>query len=164
MIETDETLFFIPNPYQPVKKVTIERSDGTVDDVTSYVITSEFRRQANTGIGGFTCKLSNIGNRFSGLYQGGDTIRLFVDNLSSSATTKRFEGRIDSAKEDMTRSDGIAMQIDGRHITFILREVKGTKSYTNTVVNSVINDMITSIIPGLGFTVSTSLTTNITIA
>jgi len=158
MIHIEEGFVWIPIPYTPKFKVEIIHGTTTTD-VTQRVRRGEFiRRTFMLGIGQFALKLGNPENIYSGLIESGDTVRFYADYNDGS--TQKFEGIIDVIRRD---NKGNYLEIEGRHIGYMITEKWISKIYSAQYAYSIFTDIISNHFTGYTTTnVSTSVNTSIT--
>lgn len=150
MLRTHGIIIPIPKPrhHKPLLMV------GSTD-VTAYVEDSKFDKPVTNGIGKFFIKLKNSNGRFSDLFNPGDTVLWYCDN--SDGTRRRFYGRVDYAKEVM-KKEGQFLEIDGRHRSYLLGEVRVCYSATDTDTADILREIAGKYAPG--FTVNNVATSS----
>ena len=133
-------------------KVEIIRNDGTTDTVTTLIKDSEFEKIATLGIGSCRMRIFNADGAYSNLYTGGEIIRFYAEHTDASTTNKKqFEGRLDYPK-DTIKQDGHFLEIEGRHISYSLSEVKVYANFSGVDGATVLKNIITNFLSGYGFT------------
>lgn len=75
-------------------KITVTRSDGTIDDVTNIIYKGHLIDGATETIGRFSFEIDNSLEAYTDVWAGNDIVKLYVD-YDTSATTLRFRGRIE---------------------------------------------------------------------
>lgn len=160
VIKTEDIFIWIPRDITPKFKVEIVRRDGSTDDVTSRVESSEFADVATIGIGDCRIKLNNTDSFLSGRYVGGETVKFYLD--FSAGTTLRWKGRLDYPKDSLTGT-GHFLDIEGRHTSFQVTETFVNKSYSDATATNVMNDLIDTYLVPLGFTRNNVETINTTV-
>ena len=150
----------MPRPYVPNIKVEVIK-DGVATDVTSDVISSEFRKMATIGIGDFRIKLNNAAGQYSNTWAGGETVRMYANN-NADATTERFEGILDYPKDTFTQS-GQVLDLEGRHISASATEVFVTASYDADTADVIIKDIIDTFLTDYTYANVNTFTANISV-
>lgn len=85
---------WIPPIYDALHKIEVVRSDGTLDDITDYVLEGEIIDGATNSIGVFSFIMDNSSEEYRGVWIGNEIVNVYID-YATSATTKRFRGRIE---------------------------------------------------------------------
>lgn len=139
---TSGAIVFIPDEvWIPRVKTLI----GTTD-ITTRIKESEFTRPIiKLGIGTFKIKLINVNGYYSGSFSAGDSVDFYADNNVNPPTTKRFVGKIDYIKEEISRQ-GQYLVINGRHKSGIDMEKYITYSTTTatdgaTVLKAIVAEL-----------------------
>lgn len=127
-------VIWIPPSALAAFKVTIERSDGTIDDITNYLMECKIEDSATEGIGTFECKIPNI-DSFTSLWAGMEVFRYYSDYLPTAATL-RFRGRI----EKVNYQDNY-MIISGRSESLKVMDRTVTKTYVDTETSIILKDL-----------------------
>jgi hypothetical protein len=127
---------WIPPEFTAKHKLTIERSDGTVDDITSYVYLFEYEDGVTDTIGGFELQISNATEQYTDKWTFMDIVRFYCD-YATSATTLRFRGRIE--KIDYTNN---IIKISGRSEALAFMDITVTKSYQQLDCSDILKDLI----------------------
>ena len=116
-METNNDIFI---PIPKIKRTNVKIEINNID-VTAYVEDSYFIKPSTTEIvGTFLILLKNAGERFSNQFIAGNSVKLYYDD--SNGTTLQFYGRIDSPREQMSKS-GKFIEIYGRHISYRANEL-----------------------------------------
>lgn len=87
---------WIPPIYGAKHRITVTRSDGTVDDITNIIPKGDMEDGATETIGRFSFEVDNSGGIYTNAWTGGDIVKVFID-YSATATTLRFRGIIENA-------------------------------------------------------------------
>ena len=149
MRETTEIFIPIPKTRNTHCKVEV---DG--DDLTSRVKESSWVYPVTDGIGTFKIVLSNSHGQITGIYNAGDVVKFYADNVDN--TTLQFWGRIDYVKDNITK-DGQFLEIEGRHRCYLLTEYLVCHSATSKASSQILKDIINKI---TGFTYTNIDTTS----
>ena len=148
----ETTGIFVPIPKTRNTHCKVE-IDG--DDLTGRVKESSWAYPVTDGIGTFKIVLSNAHGQYSGIYQAGDVVKFYADNVDS--TTLQFWGRIDYVKDNISK-EGQFLEIEGRHRCYLLTEYLVCHSATSTSTSEILKDIIDKI---TGFTyTNVSVTTD----
>ncbi len=121
---------WIPPTYGALHKITVTRSDGTVDDITNVIYKGEVVDGATETIGSFSFEVDNSSEEYSNAWVGNEVFRLYMD-YNTSATTLRFRGRIEKVSYQNNK-----IKIQGR--TETLKILGINVNYTATDETSVI--------------------------
>jgi len=148
MISSNEVFIWIPRRYKPKTKVEITHG-STVTDVTKHIHSASFRKKSSTGIGTFNLKIVNSKGTYSDSFSEGDTVDFYGDY--SDGTSKRFSGRVDFIKEEISIS-GKYISIEGRHVSFPIQEVYVNRSYAGKTIDYILKDIVDNFLGGMGFT------------
>lgn len=135
------TIYLVRDVYRPNVKVEITRSDGTVDNVSSYILSLSITRAVNVGVDNFTMKLANPLGTHIGKWTGGETINIWLD--FDDASTKQFNGIVE-APFFQFNTGGHVLSLEGRSSGWELLEVHATESYTNQDAADIADDLITN--------------------
>jgi hypothetical protein len=143
MIINKDIIIPIPKNINYVAKITI---DGT--DVTSYA-KGQFKRCASVGIGSFTLTIKNANGQWSSLVKETKEVIFYCDN--SAGTTQKFKGRIDYAKEELTK-DGQFIKCEGRHASYLLTEIRVCYQASGADHGNVLKAIINQFAPNFTYT------------
>jgi len=127
---------WIPPEFTARPKITVTRSDGTVDDITDELIMFEFEDGKTNVIGRFAFELWNNREQWTDIWNGGEAVKLYID-YASSATTLRFKGYIEKPNYNNNK-----IKVSGRSNSQILVDKAVTKQYTNIEASVIIIDLI----------------------
>ena len=131
---------WIPPIKHPEWKIEVIRSDGTVDDVTDYIINAECTLGATEIIGDFRLEIDNSHGNFFEIWSVGNSVRIYADRNDGS--TKIIEGRIE--KLSYKRSPLYMVSIRGCPHAAKLLSITVTKSYTNQETSEILADLFSS--------------------
>jgi hypothetical protein len=129
---------WIPPTFTPEWKIEIVFLDGTVMDVTSIILDGKITDACTDEIGGFSVKLPNGDEAFTGVFQGGETFNYYCD-YAADATTLRFSGIVE--KPNYNNHELI---ISGRSHGLYLIERTVTKTYKSIDAADIFRDLISS--------------------
>ena len=117
-------------------KITVTRTDGTIDDITDYIETGWFENAAAGEIGSFSFTIPNPNEEYTGIWTGNNIVKVYMD-YGGNATTGRFRGPIDKVRPHENKITIIGRG-DGSH--FMNRTV--TKNYINQTGDIILKDLI----------------------
>lgn len=126
-------------------------------DETSSVGDSSWIRPVTSSIGSFSIKLKNAGGQLTEKYSEGQAVKFYADN--SNATRLKFWGRIDYAKDVMSK-EGRFLEIEGRHRAYLLNETTVCHKAENTEISQILKNIIDDLPSSYGFTYSNVNATN----
>ena len=147
--------------YIPIPKIRNTHCSVVIDgdDLTPQVIDSSWTKPCTNGVGTFNIKLSNSKGQISGTYNVGDSVKFYADN--SDGTTLQFWGRIDYIKEEIS-DQGQYLNIDGRHISYLLNEYTVCYNATGKLTSQILKDLIDELPGSYGFTYTNIQTDTVT--
>lgn len=151
-------IIWIPPPTHTVYKLTVERSDGTIDDISELISSAEVEDGVTGNIGKFSFTLWNPNETYTNVWDGNEIFRYYKD-YASEATTLRFRGRTEKVSK---RENKIV--VTGRSESLKLMNITVTKQYLDVECSLILKDLVSSY--GTGFTTnnvnvsSESLTVN----
>lgn len=117
--------------------------DGT--DRSDDVLDIEFTMAVTNEIGDCSIKLNNNDNTYTGLYSGGETIKIYLD--FADASTKKFEGYVNKIEKDFG-DEGNIIKLKGKQIATTLMDITVTESYTDQEVSTILTDIISTYATG----------------
>jgi len=148
---------WIPPVHHPVWKVTIERSDGTVDDVTDFIWEGEVTDAVTEEIGSFSFRIDNSTGQWTNVWSGNEIVRFYAD-YATEATTLRFRGRIEKVKY---KNNDIV--VTGRSEALKLLNITVTKSYTDTETSQILKNLFDTYATEFTYNNVNTSTTSITV-
>jgi len=128
---------FIPPDTTAQVKITVTRTDGTVDDITSNLFSYSVEDSVTEGIGRFSFFVSNPNKGYDDLWAAMNAFKYYKD-YASTATTIRFLGRIEKISY---RDNGLF--VTGRSESLKLMAVTVTQQYDNQLCGVILKDLIT---------------------
>lgn len=134
-------VIWIPPFYSCIWKFTIERSDGTVDDLTNYLTSLTVEDGTTETIGSFEFELYNPNEEWTGVWSATNIVKYYKD-YSSEATSLRFRGRVEKVSYDKNK-----IRVSGRSDSFKAMEITVTKSYSSKTGSYIINDLFETYLP-----------------
>jgi hypothetical protein len=129
---------WIPPSFTPEWKIEIVFLDGTVMDVTAIILEGKITDACTDEIGGFSIKLPNGDEAFTGVFEGGETFNYYCD-YAADATTLRFSGIVE--KPNYNNHELI---ISGRSHGLYLIDRTVTKTYSSVDAADILRDLISS--------------------
>jgi hypothetical protein len=130
---------WIPPAYTANWKMTVEREDGTIDDITDIIQRAEIIESVTDGIGSFEFIFPNPNETYTGVYTGMEIFKYYSDYSSGTPSTLRFRGRIE--KPSYKNS---TVHCTGRTDALFIIDQNVNKSYTNVDCADVLRDMYAS--------------------
>jgi len=127
---------WIPPIYTANFKVTIERTDGTIDDITDIIEELIIEDGVTEGIGIFEFKIPNPNETYTTVWTGMEIFRFYCDYASGTPTTLRFRGRIERPSNQNNR-----LKCSGRSESLFVIEKDVTKSYDSTDAGEILYDL-----------------------
>src|SRR3990167_892374 len=137
-------IIWIPPIYTASYKLTVERDDGTIDDLTNLAHAFEINDGVTESIGSFSFELYNPNETYTDVWNGNEIFRYYSD-YASTATTLRFRGRIERVSYENN-----AIKVSGRGEALFFMEKTVTQSYTSANCDTILKDLIDKY--GAGFT------------
>jgi hypothetical protein len=129
---------WIPPQYTAVYKLTVERSDGTIDDITDIIVSAKIKDGTTEGIGSFEFEIPNPNETYTDIWTGMEIFRFYSD-YSTAATTLRFRGRIEKPSK---RNNNVL--VTGRGEALFVHEQTIHKDYTDEDAGAIIYDLFDS--------------------
>ena len=139
-------------------RLTVTRSDGTVDDITSKAFLITIEDGVTDVIGRFSFELWNPNLAYSSVWTGMEVVRYYSD-YASTATSLRFRGRIEKVEYGDNK-----IKCYGRSESLAFMDITVNRSFTDTNCDTIIKSLVDAY--GTGFTYtnvlecSTTLTVN----
>jgi hypothetical protein len=150
-LKTKKSLTWIPPNTTPSYKITIERGDGTIDDITNFISFAEFEDYVTDNVGQFEIRIWNPNEDYTSIWIGNEIVRYYKD-YAATATTLRFRGRIEKPSKRFNN-----LNIKGRAEGSMMLDVPVTESYKNTETSTIATALFTTYLP-------TFTTTNINVS
>ena len=129
-------VIWIPPRYTANYKATVERSDGTVDDITDLLLHMRVEDGATSTIGNFEFEIPNPTEAYSGVWTGMEIFRYYCDYASGTPTTLRFRGRVEKPS---ARNNNIL--VTGRSEALFVQEQDIHESYSFKDLGYIIKHM-----------------------
>lgn len=143
-------IIWIPPAFTTNWRLTVERSDGTVDDVTDEIMSLSIEDGATETIGNFEFTIPNTNETYTSAWTGMEIVRYYADYASGTPTTLRFRGRIErpSKVQNNVRVVGrgealfvfeqtITASYDGKDAGFILKSIFDAKGESRFDTSSI---------------------------
>ena len=156
-IKTIRPYVWIPPKYNAQHRITVERSDGTVDDITDIAFYVEIEDGATDNIGRFEFIIWNPSESYTGVWTGMEIFRYYCD-YATTATTLRFRGRIE--KPAYTNNQ---IRCSGRSESLKLQDITVTKSYNGFECSTILKDLFDSYATDFTYTNVNVSSVNITV-
>ena len=127
---------WIPPIYSANYKVTIERSDGTIDDITDILLNLKIEDGVTEGIGNFEFEIPNPNETYSDVWNGMEIFRFYCDYASGTPTTLRFRGRVEKPSK---RNNNVL--VTGRSEALFVHGQDVHKDYVAQDIGFIIKDL-----------------------
>jgi len=135
-LKTIKPKVWIPPIYSANFKVTVERTDGTIDDITDILISLKIEDGVTEGIGNFEFEIPNPNETYSNVWNGMEIFRYYCDYASGTPTTLRFRGRVEKPSK---RNNNVL--VTGRSEALFVHGQDIHKDYTDIDVGVIIKDL-----------------------
>jgi len=127
---------WIPPLYSANYKATVERTDGTIDDITDILIGLKIEDGVTEGIGNFEFEIPNPNETYSDVWTGMEIFRYYCDYAASTPTTLRFRGRIEKPSKKNNN-----VLVTGRSEALFVHGQDVHKDYVDVDVGYIIKDL-----------------------
>ena len=127
---------WVPPQEGPNWKITVTRSNGTVDDVTDYITQLEVIDLVTTGIGSFSVTLINADDRYTDVWTGNEVFTYYCDYGSATPTTKMFTGRVEKISHT-----NYMITLRGRAEALFVHSKNVVKTYEDQDYGYIIKDL-----------------------
>jgi len=129
---------WIPPKFTANPKITIERADGTVDDITDILLNWSVEDGVTEGIGNFEFEIPNPNETYSNVWTGMEIFRFYCD-YASTPTTLRFRGRAEKVSKQNNN-----VRVTGRSESLFVQDQNVNKDYTTQDAGVIIKDLFDS--------------------
>lgn len=126
---------WVPPTYSPLYKLEVIRGDETVDDITDSIYNAEIVDGVTDTIGNFEIEVDNGDESRTGIWTGNEVFNFYCD-YATTATTKRFRGRV----EKVSYQD-FKIKLVGRAESVRLLDITVTQSYENIETSVVLKNI-----------------------
>jgi hypothetical protein len=133
---------WVPPNCTATHKFTVERKDGTVDDITDIAHMIKISDAVTDSIGSFTFELWNPNEFYTNVWTGNEIVRFYMD-YDSTATTLRFRGRIE---KPLYRQNKV--RCSGRSESVKWMDIKVTRTFTDIECSLILKALIDAYNPG----------------
>lgn len=127
---------WIPPSTTAIYGVTVERSDGTVDTITSTLSSIKVEDFVTESIGNFEFHIYDPSETYANAWTGGEILRFYKD-YSATATTLRFRGLIEKVSKQ-----GHKLKCTGRSDSLKFMNITVSKEYVGVECSIILKDMI----------------------
>lgn len=134
-VKSKQGFVWVPPEHGAAYKITVTRSDSTVDDLTDSITNLEVDDNVTSSIGTFSLEIYNPNETYTGVWHPGDTFLYYKDY--DLGTTLAFRGRVERVDYRLNK-----IKISGRSESLRLMEITVTKSYTDTQCDLILKDLI----------------------
>jgi len=135
---------WVPPIYTSNYKITVTRSNGTIDDITEICHLFEYEDGVTDTIGQFKFEIWNPNETYTKAWTGFEVVK-FYNDYAATSTTLRFRGRIE---KPLYRDNKIICS--GRSESLRLMEITVTQDYDNIECSVILKDILDTY--GTGFT------------
>ena len=150
---------WIPPIYSANYKVTVTRSDGTIDDITDILVSLKINDITTLGIGSFEFQIANPNETYTRAWNGMEIFQFFCD-YASVPTTLRFRGRIERA----SRASRAMLRVRGRSDALFVQGQYIMKNYVDQDIGYIIKDLFDTYGQGRYDTSGINTSTGITLS
>ena len=126
---------WIPPIYSANYKVTVERDDGTIDDITDILINLKIEDGVTESIGNFEFEIPNPNETYSDVWNGMEIFRFYCD-YAKTPTTLRFRGRVEKPSK---RNNNVL--VTGRSESLFVHGQDVHKDYVSKDAGFIIKDL-----------------------
>jgi len=137
-IQSIKPKIWIPPQYSAIYKLVVERSNGTLDDLTDLAHSIEIEDGVTESVGRFSFELWNPNETYTGVWTGMEIVRYYSD-YGTTASTLRFRGRIEKVSYQDNK-----IRVTGRSESLKLLDISVTKQYTLSDTGTILNDLISN--------------------
>lgn len=148
---------WIPPIYWALPKIEIIGNDETAYDITDYILDGEIVDGVTDTIGSFNFTIDNSSQIFQGKWNGNEILNFYCD-YDTTATTKRFRGRIE--KVNYTEN---TIKITGRNDSLKLLKLSVTKASLNTETSIILTELFNTYATDFTLTNINTSTSNVTV-
>ena len=148
---------WIPPTYGALYKITVTRSDGTIDNITDIIYKGEIIDSVTETIGSFSFEVDNSLENYTSAWKGNEVVRFYSD-YATTATTLRFRGRIEKVSYQ-----GNKVKIIGRSESLKLFGVHVNASGTNVETSVIIKALFDAYATDFTYTNMNTSTTVMTV-
>ena len=147
--------------YTPLLKVEITKSDSTVVDVSTDIITCSVGNGVSNFIGNFTISLSNANGKYTKMFNGGEIVNIWM-GYSSTGYIKQMSGEIDNPTYSLSKNEGRTLNLNGTAYGYELLEITINKQYTSREASTLLTNTTDGVLVGTNITTSNVQTTSVT--
>ncbi len=126
---------WVPPIYSANYKVTVERDNGTIDDITDILLSLKIEDGVTEGIGNFEFEIPNPNETYSDVWNGMEIFRFYCD-YAETVTTLRFRGRIEKPSK---RNNNVL--VTGRSESLFVHGQNINKEYVGIDAGVIIKDL-----------------------
>lgn len=137
--------YWVPPKYYANFKMTVERIDGSIDDITDILLNWKIEDGVTEGIGIFEFTILNPNETYTKAWTGMEIFRYYCDytepnpgdpTIAVEPTTLRFRGRIEKPSNQDNN-----IHVTGRSETLFVQDREVTKEYINKDAGYIIKDL-----------------------
>ena len=128
-------IYWVPPICTANYTVTVERTDGTVDDITDLLINLKIEDGVTESIGNFEFEIPNPNETYTSAWTGMEIFRFYCD-YAPTPSTLRFRGRIEKpSKKDCN------VKVTGRSESLFVQDQQVNKQYVDVDAGYAIKDL-----------------------
>jgi hypothetical protein len=136
--------------------LTVTMNDGTVHDLSDFLLGGQIIDACTDEIGGFEIEFPNASGQFTGAFSGMEIVQYYCDYAGGTPSTLRFRGRVEKPS-----LQNHTVRLSGRSEALFLVDRLVTKTYTNTDVADILRDLVVSYGDGRFTTTSIPVSTGV---
>jgi len=156
-LQSQPIFAWIPPDTQTAYKITVEYSDGTIEDLTDVAIPFMFEDFVTESVGSFELNIDDPNEEYVTKFVGNEIVRYYKD-YSDEATTLRFRGRVEKPSKR-----GNILNIKGRGEGKAMLDITVTKQFTDTECSIILSSIFGSYLPQFTLTNVTTSDTTLTV-
>ena len=117
-------------------RLTVTRSDSTVDDITDILLAFKVTDGVTEGIGNFEFRIPNPNETYTSVWTGMEILNFYVDYASGTASTLRFRARL----EKISRKENDVV-CTGRTESLFVQDQTVTSSHVSEDAGSILKSL-----------------------
>jgi len=137
-LRTVQPSVWIPPNSTAAYKLTVTRSDGTVDDITELITSATVRNNVTDSIGNFEFEIYNVDGTYTNIWTGNEKFKYYKD-YAAAATTLVFQGRVEKPSKR-----GFKLNVRGRSESLRLMDLTVTKTFSSTECGAILTSILGS--------------------
>lgn len=129
---------WIPPQFGPVYKIEVEKSNGTLYDITDIIYDSSYTDGMTDTIGNFSVTIDNSNESYTDTFSVYDKVNFYMD-YGTDAVTKKFVGLIEKPTKKNNK-----ITLTGRGLAVRTLGITVTKSYSDTECSVILTDLFST--------------------